>query len=71
VVAYREYRSYLLATSQVGGGYYDAAARAGLLRRVIPMMLAERDPYDEFDRPIAEPGAYPRLVAGGTVTDRT
>lgn len=71
VVAYREYRSYLLATSQVGGGYYDAAARAGLLRRVIPMMLAERDPYDEFDRPIAEPGAYPRLVAGGTATDRT
>ena len=44
--AYRAYRSFLLATSQVPGGYYAVNGRRQLLRQVVDMMLAEQDPYD-------------------------
>jgi capsular polysaccharide export protein len=45
-VAYRDYRSYLLETSQVPGGYYSARGRRQLLRQVVDMMLDEADPYE-------------------------
>ena len=44
--AYRDYRSYLLETSQVPGGYYSARGRRQLLRQVVDMMLDEADPYE-------------------------
>lgn len=44
--AYRDYRHYLLETSQVPGGFYSAAGRRFLLRQVVDMILAPRDPYD-------------------------
>lgn len=44
--AYREYRRYLLETSQVPGGFYSAKGRRQLLRQVVDMMLAPHDPYD-------------------------
>ena len=44
--AYRDYRRYLLETSQVAGGFYSARGRRHLLRQVVDMMLASEDPYD-------------------------
>ncbi|MDV7145746.1 capsule biosynthesis protein CapA [Tropicimonas sp. TH_r6] len=44
--AYRDYRSYLLETSQLTGGFYSAKGRRQLLRQVVDMMLAPLDPYD-------------------------
>lgn len=44
--AFRDYRHYLLETSQITGGYYSARGRRQLLRQVIDMMLAPEDPYD-------------------------
>jgi capsular polysaccharide export protein len=44
--AYRLYRSFLLETSQVPGGFYASRSRKHLLRQVIDMILADADPYD-------------------------
>lgn len=44
--AYRDFRSYLLETSQVPGGFYSSRGRRALLRQVVDMMLADEDPYD-------------------------
>lgn len=44
--AYREYRQFLLETSQVPGGFYSASGRKQLLRHVVDKMLAATDPYD-------------------------
>ncbi|MEE9388808.1 MAG: capsule biosynthesis protein CapA [Paracoccaceae bacterium] len=46
VAAYRDFRQYLLTTSQVAGGYYAARSRRQLLRNIVDMMLAKADPYD-------------------------
>ncbi len=43
--AYRDYRRFLLATSQVAGGFYSRAGRRRLLRRLVALMLADADPY--------------------------
>lgn len=43
---YRQYRSYLLHTSQVPGGFYAARSRAHTLRHIVDLMLAPMDPYD-------------------------
>lgn len=44
--AYRDYRHFLLETSQVPGGFYSTRGRKLLLRQVVDMMLAPEDPYD-------------------------
>ena len=44
--AYRDYRRYLLETSQVPGGFYSARGRRQLLRQIVDMMLDEADPYE-------------------------
>ena len=44
--AYRDYRHYLLETSQIPGGFYSARGRRFLLRQVVDMILAAEDPYD-------------------------
>ncbi len=44
--AYRDFRRYLLETSQIPGGFYSARGRRQLLRQVVDMMLASEDPYD-------------------------
>ena len=44
--AYRDYRTFLVETCQVAGGFYSARARRQLLRQVVDMMLAPLDPYD-------------------------
>ncbi len=43
--AYRDYRHFLLETSQVPGGYYSLGGRRQLMRHLVDLMLAEHDPY--------------------------
>jgi len=44
--AYRDFRRYLLETSQIPGGFYSARGRRQLMRQVVDLMLATEDPYD-------------------------
>ncbi|WP_298257365.1 capsular biosynthesis protein [uncultured Litoreibacter sp.] len=53
--AYRDYRHYLLETSQIPGGFYSARGRRQLLRQVVDMMLAQEDPYDALVAGTATP----------------
>lgn len=53
--AYRDYRHYLLETSQLAGGFYSARGRRQLLRQVVDMMLAQDDPYDALSHGTAAP----------------
>lgn len=62
LAAYRDYRRYLLETSQVAGGFYSARGRRQLLRQVVDMMLAEDDPYDALKAGTAAPRQQLRLV---------
>ncbi len=50
---YRDYRSYLLDTCQVPGGFYARRSRAHALRLVVDMMLADDDPYAAFEGGLA------------------
>ncbi len=60
--AYRDYRHYLLETSQVAGGFYSARGRRRLLRQVVDMMLIAEDPYDALKSGTAAPRQHLRLV---------
>ncbi len=62
--AYRDYRHYLLETSQVAGGYYSSHGRRVLLRSVVDMMLAAQDPYTALTSQGAAPRQQFRLVSG-------
>jgi capsular polysaccharide export protein len=53
--AYRDYRQFLLETSQVTGGFYSARGRRQLLRHVVDLMLAAQDPYDTLSAGNAAP----------------
>ncbi len=52
-VAYRAFRRYLLATSQIAGGFYSARGRALLLARAPDLMLSPDSPYDAPSDPQA------------------
>ncbi len=60
--AYRDYRHYLLETSQVAGGFYSSRGRRELLRQVVDMMLQAEDPYDALVSGNAAPRQQLRLV---------
>lgn len=60
--AYRDYRHFLLETSQVPGGFYSARGRRELLRQVVDMILAPEDPYDALRSGNAAPRQQLRLV---------
>jgi capsular polysaccharide export protein len=60
--AYRDYRHYLLETSQVPGGFYSSLGRRELLRQVVDMMLQPEDPYDALTSGKAAPRQQLRLV---------
>ena len=60
--AYRDFRHYLLETSQVPGGFYSSRGRRELLRQVVDMMLAEQDPYDALESGNAAPRQQLRVV---------
>ncbi|SDX62702.1 capsule biosynthesis protein [Roseicitreum antarcticum] len=60
--AYRDYRNYLLETSQIPGGFYSVAGRRHLLRQVVDLMLAPDDPYTALETGQAAPRQQLRLV---------
>ena len=60
--AYRDYRQYLLETSQVIGGFYSARGRRALLRQVVDLMLAADDPYEALRAGTAAPRQQLRVV---------
>lgn len=60
--AYRDYRHYLLETSQIPGGFYSTRGRRELLRQVVDMMLQAEDPYDALTSGNAAPRQQLRLV---------
>ncbi len=60
--AYKEYRQYLLETSQIAGGFYSARGRRQLMRQVVDMMLAPQDPYVALETGNAAPRQQLRVV---------
>ncbi|MGJ8544892.1 MAG: capsule biosynthesis protein [Sulfitobacter sp.] len=60
--AYKDYRRFLLETSQVPGGFYSAAGRRQLLRQVVDMMLSPDDPYEALKLGTAAPRQQLRVV---------
>ncbi len=60
--AYRDYRHFLLESSQIAGGFYSAGGRRQLLRQVVDMMLAPEDPYEALRQGTAAPRQQLRLV---------
>lgn len=60
--AYRDFRRFLMETSQVPGGFYSAAGRRRLMRQIVDMILAPDDPYDAFERGTAAPRQQLRVV---------
>ncbi|MCX7643979.1 MAG: capsule biosynthesis protein CapA [Rhodobacteraceae bacterium] len=65
VGAYRDFRRFLLETSQVPGGFYSLRGRRAALRHVVDMMLAPEDPYDALRSGTAAPRQQLRVVAAG------
>jgi capsular polysaccharide export protein len=61
--AYKDFRRYLLETSQVPGGFYAARGRRQLLRQVVDMMLAAHDPYEALENGTAAPRQQLRVVS--------
>jgi capsular polysaccharide export protein len=60
--AYRDYRHFLLETSQVTGSFYSARGRRQLLRQVVDMMLSPEDPYEALQAGRPAPRQHLRLV---------
>ena len=60
--AYRDYRHYLLETSQVTGSFYSARGRRQLLRQVVDMMLSPEDPYEALDAGRPAPRQHLQVV---------
>lgn len=60
--AYKDFRRYLLETSQVPGGFYSRRGRRQLMRHVVDMMLSPEDPYDALKSGTAAPRQQLRVV---------
>jgi capsular polysaccharide export protein len=60
--AYKDFRRYLLETSQLPGGFYSARGRRQLMRQVVDMMLGPDDPYEALESGTAPPRQQLRLV---------
>lgn len=61
--AFKDYRRYLLETSQIPGGFYSSRGRRQMLRHVVDMMLHPEDPYDAFKSGTAAPRQQLRIVS--------
>ncbi len=60
--AYRDYRHFLLETSQIAGGFYSSRGRRALLRQVVDMLLSAEDPYQALTSGKAAPRQQLRIV---------
>jgi capsular polysaccharide export protein len=61
--AYRDYRHFLLETSQVQGSFYSAKGRREVLRQIVDMMLQAADPYDALASGSPAPRLHLRIVS--------
>jgi len=55
LAAYRDYRQYLLATSQIPGGYYSRENRVRLLLQLVDLILNRDTTYDILTKTSAAP----------------
>lgn len=60
--AYKDYRRYLLETSQVPGGFYSTRGRRQLLRQVVDLMLSRDDPYQALETGTSAPRQQFQLI---------
>jgi capsular polysaccharide export protein len=60
--AYRDFRQFLLETSQLPGGFYSARGRRQLLRQVVDLMLVPADPYEALISGLPSPRQKLRLI---------
>lgn len=60
--AYKDFRRYLLETSQIPGGFYSAHGRRQLLRRTVDLMLSSDDPYEALGQGTAAARQQLRLM---------
>lgn len=60
--AYLDYRRYLLATSQITGGFYSKKSRVRLIRQSVDMVLAQHDPYQLLSQSEAAPMQQIKLI---------
>lgn len=61
--AYKDYRRFLLETSQVPGGFYSSQGRRQLLRHLTDMVLADEDPYDALKTGRSAPRRQLKVVS--------
>jgi len=61
--AYKDYRRFLLETSQIPGGFYSSKGRRQLLRHLTDMVLAESDPYDALKTGQSAPRRQLKVVS--------
>ncbi|MGB0855352.1 MAG: capsule biosynthesis protein, partial [Pikeienuella sp.] len=59
--SYRDYRRFLLLTSQLEGSFYTRKGRAMAVSQVVPKLLGDSDPYDEV---LAQAAAREAVDAG-------
>lgn len=62
VGAYRDFRQFLLETSQMPGGFYSTRGRRQLMRIVIDAMLAPENPYEALKTGKAQPRSPLRVI---------
>lgn len=60
--AYRDYRRYLLATSQISGGFYSRKSRVRLIRLAVDLVLSNQDPYQLLTHSKAAPMRQIKLI---------
>lgn len=60
--AFKDYRRFLLETSQIAGGFYSSKGRRQLSRQVVDMMLDPHDPYDALRSGKPAPRQQLRIV---------
>ena len=60
--SYRDYRQFLLETSQIPGGFYSTKGRRQLLRLVVDVMLTPESPYSALVSGKAPPRQPLRIV---------
>lgn len=62
--AYRDYRQYLLATSQIPGGFYSRVNRQRLLLQLVDLVLEQKDTYKILKETSAAPVQQSMLGSG-------
>lgn len=62
LAAYREFRQFLLRTSQFRGGFYSRSGRRTLLRGIVDAIRHDLAPYDRLAQPDAAESQHIRVI---------